>query len=414
MKSLRKKIYAAAGYTTLFLGPGRREFNPKSLPPYESYLKETAQGTLAALPNPHVEEGVIASFMAARFLKQANLPAFLPFMVPALLGKPCIGVEGACGSGGRAIGVAARSLLSDSSDAVFVAGFEMQNSVKAVYGADILAGAGYYSEQRKSGEAHFFPGLFSMRAGAYYEQYGYDLARQAMAKWYELAISNARRNPKAQEYHNNLADPYQTALAKPSAERFVAHLNLYDCSKVTDGAASLMLFTEEGLQRSGVKKEDAIEIVAIGEAEGDITKTPEDPTELATTKRAVQKALEMAHLQIGDISLIELHDCFSITALLTIEALGLAKKGKGAEFILSGKNQPNGEVPTNPSGGLCGFGHPTGASGVRQLVDLQKQLTGKAENQLQLRTPYALMISMGGDDKTVSAIIAKAVTSNAK
>jgi acetyl-CoA C-acetyltransferase/acetyl-CoA acyltransferase len=104
MPGLRKKVYVAAEYTTTFFGPGRKEFNPKKpMPGFETYLKDTAQGTLSQLENPDFDEGVIGNFMAARLLKQGNLPGFLPFVVPGLRGKPCTGVEGACASGGLAL-----------------------------------------------------------------------------------------------------------------------------------------------------------------------------------------------------------------------------------------------------------------------------------------------------------------------
>ncbi len=408
MSQFRRPIYAVAGYNTTYFGPGRQEFKPdQPMRPYEEYLKETAEGTAAQIPELHLDEGVIGSFMAARFLNQANLPALLPFMQPALLGKPCTAVEGACGTGGRAIATGIRSVLSGLSDSVFVAGFEIQNRVKALYGADILAGAAYYNGERKRGHAFFFPGIFSERAGAYYAAYGYELSRKGMAHWYQQSVLNARKHPKAQEFHNKTADLLAAGMTPPDANRFVPHLNLFDCSKVTDGASSIVIMSEEGLARSQIPKSQALEIIAIGEAEDDLTRAPADPTKLATTALAVQKALQAANLTINEIGLFEIHDCFSITALLTLEAMGLAKPGEGAHLVAEGQTAPEGRYPVNVSGGLHGFGHPTGASGVRQLVDLLHQLTGSAVNPVNPKAPYGLMISMGGNDKTVTAIIVK-------
>lgn len=408
MKNFRKKIYVAAGYTTIFFGSGRKEFDPtKPLPSFETYLKETAEGTLHQVPNPQCDEGIIGSFMSGRFINQANIPGFLPYMVPDLLGKPCTGIEGACGTGGRAIATAVKSVLSDLSDTVFVAGFEMQNSMKALYGADILAGASYYNKERKTGHAFFFPGIFSERAGAYYERYGYEMTRQAMAKWYELAILHARKNPKAQEYQNISENLFALGMTPPDPKRFVPFLNQYDCSKVSDGAASLIVLSEEGLKNSGIDKAMAVEIIGMGAAEGDITQAPKDLTVLSTTEIAVRKALEQAGLSKDDIGILELHDCFTISGLLALEAIGYAEPGRAAQFVLDGNTAIDGKIPTNLSGGLGGFGHPTGATGVRQMVDLQKQLIGKADNQSQPRTPFGMMISMGGNDKTVTCFIVK-------
>lgn len=408
MKKLRKKIYAAAGYNTMYLGPGRKEFDPsKPLRPFEEYLQETAKGTCEQLKQVAVDEGIIGSFMSGRFIKQANLPGFLPFMVPELQGKPCTAIEGACGTGGRAIAMAARSVLSDISDVVFVAGFEMQNGIKSVYGADVLAGAGYYAKERKSGDAFFFPGIFAKRAGAYFDAYGEDVARPGMAAWYRQSIENARKNPKAQEYQNTAKDLMALGMTKPDPEKFIPYLNLFDCSKISDGASSLIIASEEGLKKCGIDKSEAVEIIAIGEAEDDITKPPADLTVLSTNALAAGKALEQAGLSKEEIGILELHDCFTITALLALESLGYAKKGQAAHFILEGNTSSKGNLPINPSGGLGGYGHPTGATGVRQLVDLLHQFTGKAANPADLKQPFGMMLSMGGNDKTVTAIIVK-------
>lgn len=408
MGTFRKKLYVAAGYNTTYFGSGRPEFDPsKQMPGFESYLKEASQGVLQQIQNKSIDEGVIGSFMSAGFLKQANLPGFLPFMIPELLGKPCTAVEGACGTGGRAIATAMRSVLAEMADTVFVCGFEVQNVVKSVYGADLLAGAAYYNRERKKGHAHFFPGIFSDRAGAYYDAYGKEDVRKAMATWYQQAIENARTTPKAQEYHNNTKDLFALGMTAPNPDLFVPHLTLYDCSKISDGASALLVLSEEGLENCGIDKADAVEIVGLGEAEGDITVSPSSLLDLSTTRLAVTKALASANLSIHDIGWLEIHDCFSITALLTFEALGLAESGKAPEYILEGHSQKDGSLPTNLSGGLIGFGHPTGATGVRQMVDLLQQLTNQADNQVHANKPYGMMISMGGNDKTVTCLIVK-------
>lgn len=410
MKPFRKRIFAAAGYNTLYFGSGRKEFQrdqPK--PEFESYLLETAKGTCTQVPQINFDEGFIGSFMSGRFLNQANLPGFLPFMVPSLLGKPCTGIEGACGTGGRTLAAGVCSILSDLADTVFIAAFEMQNTMKSVYGADVLAGASYYNKERKNGHAFFFPGVFAERAGAYYEKYGYDLTRRAMAKWYELSILNARMNPKAQEYHNSSKDLLALGMTSPNPDRFVPYLNFYDCSKVTDGASSILILSEEGLKKCGIAKENSVEIIGMGAAEGDITQAPQDLTVFSTTAIAVKKALEQANIRIEEIGVLEVHDCFTISGLLSIEATGLTPPGKGPEFILEGGTSKEGKIPTNLSGGLGGFGHPTGATGVRQMVDLWQQFTGIAPNQCMIDKPYGMMISMGGNDKTVTCLIVEGV-----
>lgn len=413
MRKLRKKIFGCAPAHTMYLGPGRKEFHPKKpRPGIEHYIIEAARETVAQLPNPEaLDQGVIGNFMAARFNRQAHLGALLPEAYEGLLHKPCTRVEGACGSGGLAVSAGVNALLADMADAVLVVGVEVQNTVKAMYGADILAGAGHYSRQRKDGHVFFFPNLFSDRAGAYYEKHGADDTRRAMAEWYALAIENARKNPMAQEHHNADPDPRATGMTPPNAKAFLEHINVFDCSKVTDGASALVLATEEGLKKLGVPMDQAAEMVAAAHCEGNLAKDPDDLTRLDTTAAVVKTAMDMAGAKPSELGLLEVHDCFTITGLLALEAVGLAQPGKAAGYILDGRTQIGGECPTNATGGLVGFGHPTGATGVRQVGDMVQQFTGKAGDcQVSFPgdKPYGLSINMGGNDKTLVSFMMRA------
>jgi acetyl-CoA C-acetyltransferase/acetyl-CoA acyltransferase len=199
-------------------------------------------------------------------------------------------------------------------------------------------------------------------------------------------------------------------MTPPDGRRFVPHLNLFDCSKVSDGASALVMASEEGLDRLGLRKADAIELAGFHGSEGDITRPPADPTVLENTGAAARGALEMAGIGADGIGALELHDCFSITGLLALESMGFAAPGKAPGFVADGGVAPEGPLPVNPSGGLCGFGHPVGATGVRQMVDLFEQLRGKAPNQVRWGRPgkeHGMMVSMGGNDMTVTALVAR-------
>lgn len=410
MRKPRKKVYATCGYNTISLGTGRKEFHPKKpRPGLEYYIQDAGRGVIAQINDPeNIDEGIISNFMAARFNKQGNLAALIPTIHPSLEYKPSTRVEGACGSGGLALLTSIKSICSELSDVVLAIGVEVQNTYKAIYGADILGGAGHYLSQRKNGHAYFFPGQFSDRAGACYEKFGYDYMRKGMASWYKQAVENARRNPKAQEYHNTAEDLFALGMTSPNPKAFVDHLNVYDCSKVSDGASALIFASEDGLKKIGVDKKDAIEVVGFGTAVADVTKLPEDLTIMATTKKAVQKAYEMSGLGPEDIGVLELHDCFTIGGLLALEATGFVKYGEASAYVQEGKTNLNSEISTNATGGLIGFGHYTGGTGVRQAVDCVHQLTEKAGDcQVKINPdkPYALMISMGGNDITVTAMI---------
>ncbi len=411
MSQLRRKVYLTAGFNTISLGTGRKEFHPKKpRPGIEDYIKEAGEGTLKQIGGgKNVDESVIGNFIAARFNRQANLPAFFPMLDEALYGKPAIRVEGACATGGLALLTGIKSILAETADVVLVLGVEVQNTVKAVYGADILAAAGW-SKERKKGHAYFFPGQFSDRAGAYFQKFDRDMSRKAFARWYRNAIENARLCPTAQEYHNNTENLEELALTEPNPQGFVDYLNVFDCSKVSDGASALAVVSEDGLTRLGISKENCIEIVGWGQTESDITKPPIDPTILSTTEMAIKKAFTNSGITKDHLSTAEIHDCFTIAAVLGTESLGFAKRGEGAEFILSGATSRGGTIPLNTTGGLIGWGHPTGCTGVHQAVTIWEQLTGKAgDNQISISDskPYGLTVNMGGDDKTVVSIVYK-------
>jgi acetyl-CoA C-acetyltransferase/acetyl-CoA acyltransferase len=123
---------------------------------------------------------------------------------------------------------------------------------------------------------------------------------------------------------------------------------------------------------------------------------------------AVKKALEDAKIGLKDIRTVECHDCFTITGILSVEAIGFAKAGEGSAFVCGGNTSRDGVTPFNSSGGLIGWGHPTGATGVRQAVTVWQQLTKKAgDKQIPLvgDRPYALSVNMGGDDRISVAIV---------
>ena len=412
MIKLRRKVYMAAGYNTISLGTGRSEFNPKKpRPGLEHYIKEAGQGTLKQIGGAkNVDEGAIGNFMAARFNKQGHLAGFIPYIDDELQYKPCVRTEGACASGALSLVSAMKSVLAETADVVLTIGVEVQNTMKAIYGADVLAGAGWF-QNRKNGHAFFFPGQFSDRAKAYYEKYGMEYARKGMKQWFINAVENARLCPTAQEYENKVED-LGTLYDKmiPNGKAFVDSINVLDCSKVSDAASGIAILSAEGLERCGISKDQAVEVIGFAQVERNLTKDPPDITELTAIKKAAHQALESAGITINDLATAEIHDCFSIAGILTTEALGFAEPGKGAQFVADGNTARNGKIPMNTTGGLIGWGHPTGGTGVHQAVTIWEQLTGKAgEAQIEISAdrPYGMTINMGGDDVTVVAIVYK-------
>ena len=412
MKIHNKRVFIAAGYNTISMGKGRKEFWPGKSRHIEDYVIEAGKAVIEKIPSADlIDEGVIGNFMASRFNRQAHLSALFPAIDDKLRYKPAIRVEGACASGGLALAAGIKSILAGTADVVLVVGVEVQNTVKSIYGADHLALAGYHLN-RKNGHAYFFPGEFSVRAGKYANAYGESYTRDAFAKWYANAIENARLCPTAQEYSNTDPSPEKTASVKPNGKFFVPDLNVYDCSKVSDGASALLLCSEEGLKKIKIGEKDSVEIKSFVHIEDDLTQQPENYLELSTTKVAASRALEDADISTDDLATIETHDCFTIAGILATEALGLAKPGEGAKFVSDGHTDRRGKIPFNTTGGLIGWGHPTGATGVHQAVTIWEQFTrkaGAAQIKIDPKKPFGLSINMGGNDRTVVSIVYKKI-----
>jgi acetyl-CoA C-acetyltransferase/acetyl-CoA acyltransferase len=407
MKPFSKPVYLAAGAYTLSLGTGRPEFNPRTpRPGLDHYIREAGKAALAQTAGASaVDECVIGNFMAARFNRQGHLGSLMTIVDPALEYKPGLRVEGACASGGLALASGIKSVLSGMAEAVLVMGVEVQNTVKAIYCADFLAGAGWYDGERKDGHTYFFPGKFSDRAGAYSAKVGPAKAREAFAHWYRNAVENARLNPDAQEHFNAVQDLVAQGLTPPNPKAFTDHLNLFDCSKVSDGAAAIVVASEEGWRRLGLAREDVVEVAGMGQMAANLTAPPPDLTEMTTCRKAAADAMAQAGITPKDLGVLEVHDCFTVSGVLLTEALGLAAPGEGADAVLSGLTRRTGAYPTNTGGGLVGYGHPTGATGVRMAVDLWRQLTGRAGSyQVDVAREHGILVSMGGNDKTVVSL----------
>ena len=166
--------------------------------------------------------------------------------------------------------------------------------------------------------------------------------------------------------------------------------------------------SEEGLQKLGVAKDQAAEFRGIGQCEGDLTKPPVDPTRQDTTAASAAVSLGMAGIGPSDLGLLEVHDCFTISGMLSLEAVGLADPGQAPAYVLDGATRFGADCAVNPTGGLVGFGHPTGCTGVRQVADLILQLTGAAGDcqvDFASERPHAMAVNMGGNDKTVVSFV---------
>jgi acetyl-CoA C-acetyltransferase len=174
-------------------------------------------------------------------------------------------------------------------------------------------------------------------------------------------------------------------------------LKTYDCSQISDGYAALILATEEGLSKLGVKKSTTVELAGWGQATDPLKKEGRNILRPAGAHRAMETAYDRAGVSAPDVGVAEVHDCFSVMGALGAEVLGRAGYGQGARYWAEGKAAVDGECAINTSGGLIAKGHPIGATGIAMVGWSAWQLLGKVPAELQVKDPrVAATFNIGG------------------
>jgi acetyl-CoA acyltransferase len=297
--------------------------------------------------------------------------------------------------------------ISAGYDVVLAAGAEVQTTVNAAEGADYLARAAHYATQR-SIDPFTFPCLFARRSKAYRD--AYRISEEDLARVVVKAYDNANKNPNAhmQAVKMTLENASQPSDRNPlflENKEYRDYMKVSDCSQVSDGASALLLVSEEGLRKLGKRATDASEVLAYGHATSPLAEVS-DPLVMATAQAAAAEAYRDANLSARDMGIAEVHDCFSITELELYEALGFAEKGRAIDLVKDGTVLLEGKLPVNTGGGLMAFGHPVGATGVKQVLEIFRQQKGQCgDYQVARRPAHGIAANIGGDDKTAVVTI---------
>jgi len=409
---MARRIFVLGGHTTPFIGKKHPDFIWKRHPDFgkrenpslEDYIRTAVNGALDATGTPAamVDKAWIGNFVGELFSNQGHLGAAVVGAHPDLMYKPVMRVEGACASGGLALASAVESIQAGS-DVALVVGAEVQTTRSAREGGDILARASHYARQR-SIDDFTFPALFGRRTKHYREAFGVSEADIGLAS--VKAYANANKNPLA--HMRTITMDHATASAAGERnpnflnnEEYAPFMKMSDCSQVSDGGSAIVVVSEEGLRKLGKSESDAIEIVALSHATGNLWEDG-DFTKLDTTATAAKRAYAAAGMSPADIGVAEVHDCFTVTELMMTEAVGFADYGQGAGLLREGRTDIDGDIPVNTGGGLVGFGHPVGATGVKQVLEIYRQMKGQCGDYQMPKPPSTgLTANMGGDDKTV-------------
>ncbi len=298
-------------------------------------------------------------------------------------GRPMISVENACASSSSAFHLGALAVASGAYDIVLVVGAEKMTSTDRSRAARALAAA--VDVELESGEdperpqRPVFMEIYAAEARAYMQRTGATVRDLA-----QVAAKNSRNgslNPIAQ---NGTALTVDDVLA---ARTIVDPLTRPMCSSIGDGAAAVVLTRPELAARRG---NPGVRVLAcaVGAA-----RAGDDGDVVARTART---AYEQASLGPGDIGVCEVHDAAASAELVIAEELGLAAEGEAAELVRSGATEITGRIPINPSGGLIARGHPVGATGAAQIVELTDQLRGRSGNRQVARARIGLAENAGG------------------
>ena len=299
---------------------------------------------------------------------------------------PATRVENACATGSAAIHQGLNLIEAKRGRIVLVVGVEKMTDTPGPEVGDILLGASY---RKEDGEIEGgFAGVFATIAQRYYQKHGDQ--GDALARIAAKNHRNGCANPWAQirkdlgyDFCREVSDN-NPIVASP--------LKRTDCSLVSDGAAAVVLADAE----TALALDKAVVFRARSQVNEFLPMSRRDMTFLDGCARAWSQALGEGKLSIGDLSLVETHDCFTMAELMEYEAMGLTKPGEGARAILEGWTEKGGRLPVNPSGGLKSKGHPIGATGVSMHVVASMQLRGEAGDMQVDGAQLAGTFNMGG------------------
>ncbi len=354
----------------------------------KSFRDLYVEAALAAIEDAgvdHLDSMIIGCMTGGMFVGQEHLGS----LMADYLGQKHLAasrVESACASGGLAFRTAFIEVASGMSDIVMAGGVEKMTDIGGDGATYALAAAADQEYEVFHGAT--FPGLYALMAVAHMEKYG--TTREMLSAVSVKNHNNGSMNPFAQY-------PFKVTRETVESSVMVASpLRILDCSPITDGAAAVILTTVDIAKKLGAP---IIKIIGSGHATDTIAlHSREDMTTLKGTTIAAEKAFKMAGKTIKDVDFAEVHDCFTIAEIIVTESLGLFAPGKGGEAALKGETSLEGSFPINTSGGLKSKGHPVGATGAAQVVEIVKQLRGEAENGRQLKNnpKIGMAQNMGG------------------
>ncbi len=328
--------------------------------------------------NPHLKPSDIDGLLvASAYTERTSYQTHLAPLVAEYVGiKPrsiCARVELLCASGSSAIILAFGLIKAGQADVVMVAGGEKLYTPQKweVFYSELASVDHDWDGTHGLGLP---PPVFAMVAKQHMKQYG--TVKENLARVSVKNRRNAATNPYAQ---------FRKAITMEEAmgaRMIVAPLTLFDCCPITDGAATVVLASEDKAKE--LTDKPLVYIRGSGQASvNNMSANMPNWTTWEALKIAGQEAYKKSRVEPKDIDVAMTHDCFTISEIIEMEDLGFCEKGEGGRFVGDGQNDLGGVIPTNTDGGLLGCGHPFGGTGIRQGIEVLKQLRGEATHQVE-------------------------------
>jgi len=369
---------------------------------YDTYPDRTSRELFAeaaadafaatALDPPAVDAVYAGNFMGDLLEDQGHMgPLFADHV--GCREAASVRVESACASGGAAVREAVHAIEAGAADVALAGGVEVMSIADIEHVTDALANAADEVYENEQGVT--FPGIYALMARRYLHEF--DATREDLAAVSVKNHANAVDNPLAQFRRELTVE--EVLASKPIATPLV----LYDACPISDGASVVLLVDDEFAAERGLDPSASVlgtgqssDAVALQDR-ASITRTP-------AAERAAREAYTDAGITPDDVDVLEVHDCFTVAEVLALEALGFYDRGEGVRGAVEGETAVDGSLPVNPSGGLLGKGHPVGATGVGQIVELTKQLDGDHPNQVS-GAEVALAHNVGGSGASTTVTI---------
>jgi len=374
----------------VILGMGCSKFGERWNMGAEELMVEAAQEALgdAGVGINDIQAAWLSTHVEEQSVGKGGTPLSVALRLPNI---PVTRVENFCASGSEAFRGAVYAVAAGACDIALALGVEKLKDTG--YGGLPVGSPGTLTPQwAANGSA---PGNFAQLASAYRAKYGVsreDLKR-AIAHVSVKSHANGAKNPKA-----HLQKPITEEMCL-NAPMIAEPLGLFDCCGVSDGAACAIVTTPEIARAMGKKNLVAVKALQLALSNGlESQHNSWDGSYFHTARIAARRAYDEAGIRNPreEISMMEVHDCFSITELVTMEDLYISRQGEGWKDVMDGFYDADGQVPCQIDGGLKCFGHPIGASGLRMLYEMYLQLQGRAGAR-QLKNPkIGLTHNLGG------------------